>query len=400
MIDVHVDGIIFAEQPRGGISRMWANILRRLPDQGCRVHLYLPQAATQRLELPDTIDIVKYPRKQELRPGRLFRRFCDARFRAAVNRMWARPVSGVYHSTHFTTYPSLRIPQIVTVHDLFHERLPDCFEERERGQFTARRKLCVEQATRLVADSDATVKDMTLVYKCAASAVRTIPLAVEPAFRKINDEGALQRIRNLLAQGHPYILFVGTRYTYKNFSALLAAYALWPHRANYRLVAVGPSVSCQESAQVRAYKLDDLVHFRSSLSDEDLVAAYNAAAATVVPSLSEGYGFPVCEAMACGTPVVAARAGSLPEVGKSTAVYFDHGSPALLTAAIDEAVRIDRDGERIREGIRTAIARTWDDVAREYAAVYQEVQARDGRSAPGVFGSPGIGPLVNTDAVA
>jgi len=375
MIDVHIDGVIYAEVPLGGISRMCSSIINRLPDHNCRVHLYLPRAIRHDLVFDPRVKIIKYPSNYRLRPGRLFNPLTEFLYRRRVDRMWSKARTGVFYSTHFTTNSQIRLPQVVTVHDLFHECLPDCFSENQLHPFSSRRRKCVEAADAIVCDSESTRADLRRIFGERDVPSRVVQLAVDGRFRRLSRENVSSNAVCEVAEGHLYVLYVGTRFPYKNFAGLLAGFACWSGRDTYRLVVIGKSATHAEKAQLRAYGLTDRVLFRGPLSDDDLIHAYNGASAVVIPSLSEGFGLPLWEAMACGVPVVAARAGALPEIGGDVPVYFDFGSPQLLTEALAQAVAIPRDSPRLVRGVQLATARTWDDVTREYVEVYRRLLA-------------------------
>ncbi|HRU06377.1 MAG TPA: glycosyltransferase, partial [Candidatus Brocadiia bacterium] len=109
------------------------------------------------------------------------------------------------------------------------------------------------------------------------------------------------------------------------------------------------------------------------LDGRDLVTAYHAAAAFVFPSLYEGFGFPLIEAVSCGVPAAASNSSSLPEAGGDAPFYFDPTDGDAMLAALDAAVGVARDASRIREGMEWARRRTWDAVAEEYMQVYRGV---------------------------
>ena len=128
-----------------------------------------------------------------------------------------------------------------------------------------------------------------------------------------------------------------------------------------------------EQTMIRCLGLAGRVSFCPDLSEDQLPVAYSAAAAVVVPALYEGFGLPVLEAVACGTPVASSNGGSLPEAGGDTPFYFDPYDGDQIVAALDGAVETPRDSERIRCGIRRAAERTWDDVFDEYLEIYRKV---------------------------
>ncbi|MFC1740307.1 glycosyltransferase family 4 protein, partial [Pseudomonadota bacterium] len=364
LLDVHVDGIVYTEVPLGGIARMWTSIINRLPDHGCRVFLYLHHITLDETHFRPEIEIISYPRRHSLRPGRLFNPLTEKHYRGKLDAMWSRARTGVFHSTHFTTSAKLTIPQVITVHDLFHERLPHCFSEAQKHPFCERRRECVEAADAIICDSEATAEDVRLTYGPRPGNSRVVWAAVDPAFQPLAESEIKQAVQ--LDEHCPYILYVGTRYPYKNFSGLLAGYAAWPGNNRYQLLTVGPPPTPDELALLDALGIARQVKFSPALSDSDLRMAYNLASAVVMPSLSEGFGLPLWEAMACEVPVVSSKGGSLPEIGGDIPYYFDFGPPVNIARALEAAVAASRPSERLKWGRQRATERTWDDVTRDY----------------------------------
>ncbi len=217
------------------------------------------------------------------------------------------------------------------------------------------------------------MSDVDVHYPTSTKNRYVIANAVDPTFRPMKNSDAWSRISQLVPTADPYILYVGTRYAYKNFSGLLASYANWELMHHYRLFVVGPPPNHAENSLLKAYNITSRVNFVEKIDDFLLSGFYNAAAATVVPSLSEGFGLPLCEAMACACPVVSSRGGALPEIGGDTPVYFEFGSPGNLSSALSEAVRLDRNCERILSGSARAKRTSWDQIASHYAQLYHKI---------------------------
>ena len=155
----------------------------------------------------------------------------------------------------------------------------------------------------------------------------------------------------------PLLLYPARPWPHKNHARLLEAFARDPQRA-------GPSSdSCSPGVGHDARALPEGVEARS-VSSAELVELYRRAACLVFPSLYEGFGLPPIEAMACGCPVAAAAAGSLPEVCGDAAVLFDPLDPEAIAAGIDEALR--RSAELSARGLLRAATFTWDETARAH----------------------------------
>jgi glycosyltransferase involved in cell wall biosynthesis len=371
---VHLDGIAFSEVPRGGISRMWLNVLNRLPRHGCRVLLYVPRDIDPSIRFSSQIEVIPYPQHYAFRPGRVFDPLTNRYHARCISRMWAKASKGVFQSTHFTTHDSLNIPQVATVHDLFHECMPDTFPAHQLGPFCDRRRRCIEAADVVVAVSKATLDDVDRIYGLQGRQGIVIQNAVDEIFLAPSSQPKSDQNGCSPDRFTPYLMYVGTRYPYKNFTGLLAAFADWERRNEFHLLVVGPPPDHQESAVLRGFGVQDRVRFAGHLSDEELRSAYSSASMLVVPSLSEGFGIPIWEAMACEIPVVAARAGAMPEVGRDVAIFFDFGAPRQLCFAFDEALAIRNDKDRLKRGKELATSFTWDDAAAAYADLYRTLQ--------------------------
>lgn len=222
-------------------------------------------------------------------------------------------------------------PHVVTVFDMTFERFPEYFPRRDprvSRQIAAKRR-CLEQSALILAISEATAQDLRAVYpQIDPARIVTIPLGVEEIFFSRPLPFSAQR---------PYFLFAGNRDLYKNFPALVQAYAQSGLADRYDLRAFSPGPPAfkpAEQALIRRYGLEIRVHLTANPSDEEVRDLYAGSTALIYPSLFEGFGFPVLEAMACGTVVATSKTSSLPEVGGDVAFYFDPGSVDSITAAM------------------------------------------------------------------
>ena len=197
--------------------------------------------------------------------------------------------------------------------------------------------------------------------------VHAIPCAQHPRFQPVPWEEA-EAVRLRYGLPERYMLFVGGLNPLKNFTNLLRAYALLHDRIPQQLVAVGFKRWRFDGdlAQVVELGLQGSVHFPGFLPDEDLPALYSRADLFVLPSLYEGFGIPVAEAMACGCPVVTTTTGCSPEVAGGAAVLVDPYDPqaiadGILRALEDEPLR----AEMVSKGLVRAADFSWEKTARK-----------------------------------
>jgi glycosyltransferase involved in cell wall biosynthesis len=373
MVRLYVDGLIFSRQPHGGISRVFSNLLvalARRDDIGITLHL-CRDACHRAGEFPG-VSVAFLPAPPRLRPSRFFGQLNAAWHSLALRKHWAQCGNGVFHSTFYSTHTALRIPQVLTIQDMIYEEFPTLFAGACAAHHVHDKAAAVQAAAALVFPSDASRRDAAKHYEVGSRPTAVIPYALDDGFRQGATPAEVLDFKRAHSGGMNIVLHTGSRYLHKNFGFLLCAFALWTGRDRYRLVAVGGgAVTSEESALIKGLGIEGRVSIIPALADRELVIAYHAASAFAFPSLSEGYGFPLLEAMACGVPTVALRAGSLPEVGQDVPLWVEPGDLSQMVAALDEAVRLGPSTPQVWRGVELATRRTWDDVAAEHVEVYR-----------------------------
>lgn len=332
-----IDADVLGRQ-RTGDETYVENLLRRLP--GLAGDELRFAALTRRPDLvPDGVEAVHVPaRSQELR------------MLHAVPRALRRLAPAVAHFQHALPR-SCPCPAVVTVHDLSFERDPSVMAWRRRLVFRFAVPYAVRRAARVLAVSERTKRDLIELYGLDPARIAVTPHGVDPAFSPGE------------APADSYLLLVGAVQRRKNPLAAADAAA----ELGMRLVVAGPGRDPelvhaleQRGADVRGY-----------VDRDELVQLYRGAAALVMPSRYEGFGLPVVEAMASGTPVVAAPDAALQEVAADAAVFVE---PDDLAAGVRRALA---ERERlVAAGLERAATFTWDETARRTLAVYREVLGR------------------------
>jgi glycosyltransferase involved in cell wall biosynthesis len=257
--------------------------------------------------------------------------------------------------------PVHRGTAVVTVQDLSFERHPELMGASDRFFFRTFVRPSVRRAARVLTGSDWTKRDLVERYGVAAEKVVVTPYGVDPTF---GPDGPA-------ADGAPYALFVGGLEPRKNPLAALEAVAL--SDSSLRLIVAGPARgrSAELSRAVSRFGLNSRVELRGHVAREELASLYRGASCLVFPSRYEGFGLPVLEAMASGTPVVATTAGSVPEVAGDAAILVDPGDAAALAGGIERALA---DRERLRAaGLERSRSYTWTETARKTLGVYREL---------------------------
>ncbi|MDQ6670770.1 MAG: glycosyltransferase family 4 protein [Chloroflexota bacterium] len=296
---------------------------------------------------------------------------------------WLSGPVDVYHSPDFVLPPLRRARGILTVHDLAFLMRPDCADERLRAYLEGVVPRSVQRADFIVADSENTRNDLVVLLGVQPASIAVVPGGVEARFLPVTDVEALSRARSRLGVGDaPFVLAIGVIEPRKNLNRLMDAFALLKQRggvpAELKLVLAGGRGWLVDGIfeHHAASPVGDDILLPGFVPDEMLPAIYSAAEVLAFPSLYEGFGLPILEAMACGTPVVASHASCLPEVADGAALMIDPAdvdglSAALELAVLDTALRT----RLIEQGRQRAAKYTWERAARLLLKVYEKVAA-------------------------
>jgi len=256
-----------------------------------------------------------------------------------------------------------RVPQVTVVHDLLPLLFP---EEYPRQQYYFRHLVpaLLAESQAVVADSDATRRLVLQAYRLPANRVHLIPCGYDAT--RFRPDGPVAG-----DGGVPYVLYVGNLLPHKNLPRLIEAVARIADRIPVRLVVAGEGrpAHAQRLMTLRAWT-GARAEWRRYVAPDDLPALYRGARLVALPSLAEGFGLTALEAMACGTPVLAANTSSIPEVVGNAGLLVDPRDPDALAEAIlrllsDEPLR----KELAARGLARAAGFSWERTARQILAV-------------------------------
>jgi glycosyltransferase involved in cell wall biosynthesis len=313
-----------------------------------------------------------------LRPMPFPRLWTHARLSA---ELLLRPPDTLFVPAHVLPFPgALRRPlrSVVTIHDLGYLRFPESHTRSQRLYLRLSTLWSAYAAQAVIAVSQATRQDLLAHARINPAKVQVVYHGVAPHFRPLPpDLSAATAARYGIAA--PYFLYVGTLQPRKNLARLMSAYARARQLSGRhfpQLVLAGKVgwLSQDILAQARALGLAEAVRLPGYIGDDDLPALLSGARAFVYPSLYEGFGMPLLEAMACGTPVLAANTSALPEVaggleqggGEAAALLLDPLDEAGMAAALQELAEDAglREVLRVR-GLTRAAEFSWERSARE-----------------------------------
>jgi len=316
--------------PWTGIGNYIANLLAGLaqvdPDNDYLLYPYFPECFPRRVA-----DLAAFVPPQanfrlwgQGRPELLVKLFW---FKLRLPKEWFLARAAVTHSTNLAGPRLKRSRLVVTVHDLSFLRQPD-WHKADNVVFSQRGvENAVRNAALLIVPSRFTAEELEALFPAAQGRVRVVPEAVLPAFAPAADPGPLEEVKRLYGLERPYLLFVGTLEPRKNLVRLIRAFqqVLAAGQTEFDLVLAGGLG--WKTAEIQAAIADPAgqgrVRALGYLPAARLPALYQGAYALAYPSLYEGFGLPVLEALACGTPVLTSAAASLPEVAGPAALYVD-----------------------------------------------------------------------------
>jgi glycosyltransferase involved in cell wall biosynthesis len=264
--------------------------------------------------------------------------------------------------------------RVVTIHDMSLTLFPRCHPLRRLVINRPLLGVAARVADEVVTVSHSARRDLLRLHGIPADRVSVAYEAAGPGFAPITDRGQLARIRARYALPERFLLYVGAIEPRKNLPRLMEAFAEAKQAGvTHDLVCVGPYGWSSRDLYEHIDRLDlrRAVHFTGYVPVDDLPVIYNLADFFVFPSLYEGFGLPVVEAMACGTPVITASSSSLEEIAADAAEMVDPNETAQLTAAIVRlALNRERRAELSGRGLMRAAEFSWARTAREMLGLY------------------------------
>lgn len=357
---VALDEQIFAIQRYGGISRLFAELARQFVNH-----------AVDDLELlPLHAPIINRYLLDDFRVrDALHAKEASSEWLALLRygtRIKTHPQAEIVHNTFYLPHglaPTRGAKRIVTIHDMIPELMP---KTRRRLDLLTLKKRYVQQADHIICVSQAAKSDLLHVYGTVKAPITVVHHGVDSRFQPTQT-----RITTLPDR---YLLFVGNRDQYKDANVLFQAFAALEHEfKDLHIICIGGGAfTAAELSLLQRLGIQNRVA-QLNLSDQEMVSAYSHAELFVFPSRFEGFGLPVLEAMACGTPTLLARATALPEVGAEAAHYFEPGNAESLTSELQILLQNPQARTKLSEaGQIRAQQFTWANTARNTAAVYQQ----------------------------
>ncbi|MBQ0798498.1 MAG: glycosyltransferase family 4 protein [Porticoccaceae bacterium] len=365
---VAFDNQAFNWQSYGGISRYYAILAEELLKQRLDVSVFAGIHQNNYLsalpnEVVSGIKLKKYPPKT----SRLFQMFNHY----AVNHQINRWQPDIIHETYYSSrlLPQKAVPRVATVYDMIHELYPKMFLARDKTSEWKRKTL--DRVVHIISISHSTKKDLIDLFDVEESKISVVHLGVDV---------------NLSLSGYPnehecdaqppFLLYVGERGAYKNFSGVLRAIANSQQlRNDFNLIAFGGGYfKGDELSLISNLGFKDNQVRQIDGGDDILASLYRQACAFVYPSLYEGFGLPPLEAMACSCPVISSNTSSMPEVIGEAGEYFNPIDIETMTIAIEKVVYSSVRTEELRALGQNRVKQfSWGKCADETLEVYKKI---------------------------
>jgi glycosyltransferase involved in cell wall biosynthesis len=358
------DGKIYGIQKVGGINRYFDNIISRLPEDFEPI-LTIPRSRNEPHPLHPNLKIFNYKR-YGFKPRRVFDWPEKYYFRAveATNK------TQIFHPTYYSVLTSQEFkkkhcPIVLTVHDMIHEAFPHLIDKE--GQFAEIKRKAILAADMILCVSRNTKKDLLERYSLPDDRVRVTYHGTE--FNPDLGYGSEP------IPYRPFFLHVGGRGSYKNFNILLTSFSkIVTKFPDIMLAVVGSPFDGEEQRKITNLHLESHIQNFSYASDAHLAKLYRNCVAFVYPSLYEGFGIPLLEAMICQAPIIASNTSSFPEVVGDAGLLFDPTSVADLADRL--LFLLDNPAERdilITKGLEQVKHFSWDKTINQTVEAYRSV---------------------------
>ncbi|OGS03928.1 MAG: hypothetical protein A2204_03215 [Elusimicrobia bacterium RIFOXYA1_FULL_47_7] len=283
----------------------------------------------------------------------------------------------VFHEPSFISPFFKSCPTIITVYDLAYLFCPDCYTFRNRAYLGAMLSRSVSTSEYIIAISENTKSDILKHFRVPDNKVKVIYCGVNELFKKTNDTLKVDSIRKKYGITKDYILNVSLISPRKNLIALMQAFknARQSGRIDAQLVIAGGKGWLYEKiiAYAKSSGFENDIIFTGYVTDDELLHLYNGARLFAFPSVYEGFGLPLLEAMACGCPVISSNTSSMPEVCGEAALYFNPKNLAEISEAIDRVINdVGLSNSLINKGLEQVKKFSWGKAAAQTLSLYEK----------------------------
>ncbi len=369
-MQVVIDSNIYQLQLTGGISRLFSEIIPRMCELDNSIHITLLTNRKPLQLLPTHEQITHHyipSIERYLRPGRVWKPILPMMRRQVFKLRLGPKREGIWHSTFFTMPESWVGLKVVTVFDMIYERFPNLYDGLGDEKFRKLKRDCLQDANAVICISETTRQDLQDFYGIDKDYTYVTHLACSDVFRQLDQSNDQLE----LTLEKPFLLYVGDRARYKNFNSLMKTYSVWAGRKDVNIVVVGKPWLSSEANNLVQLGIQRNVNLLSHVDDEQLCQLYNKAIAFVYPSLYEGFGIPLVEAMSCGCPIIASYIPSTIEIAGDCPIYFKPDESDDLLNAFNVAIFEGQNSDRVQRGLTCKKKYSWNKTAIQTLDIYR-----------------------------
>lgn len=373
---VGIDAQVLLE-PSAGITYYTQGILTEILKQDSENHydLFLfrlfPKSPARMFENSANLSY----RYQRFFPYKLFYKFHKWGIGIPLEIFFGR--HDLYFFPNFVAYPHRVGKNVVVVHDLTFERVPQYVDRKNVDFLKKFVPPSVAQADHVIVNSKFTRDDLIGTYRVPANKVTVVHPGIDPKFFFPRSEKERVAVTRKYGIKKPFLLYLGTLEPRKNVPAVVRAYAALMGRKDFNLVLAGKTGWMSEEIfrTVEDLGLREDVIFTGYVPDEDRPRLLSAAEVFVYPSFFEGFGMPVVEAQACGTPVITSNTTALPEAAGGAAILVDPEKVEEIAAALEQLTSSSSSREKFRKaGILNSRRFRWRESARKVIEIFRSLE--------------------------
>lgn len=345
--------MIFFQLNNSGIARVWESLIREWSktDLGSKLIILDRAKSSPRIDGVRYIDIPGYNYEQNDADAQMLEKICQEN------------QASVFLSTYYTK--PLFTPTLLMIHDMIPERLGfDLNHPAWRLKHAA-----IQAADKIVCVSQNTATDLANYFALEFDKISVAHCGVDLKFKPATTN-EINSIRAKYGITKPYFLFVGERAGYKNAALLFTSFRGLPNSDKYQIVCLGGSRE-METEYLPLIEGLDILMFR--VDNSEMHSIYSGALALVYPSIYEGFGLPVIEAMACGCPVITCRGGSIPEISGDDVLYTEPTNVVATSAAMVSVMNNELREKLIKGGLSRASLFSWERMANKVETLIKEL---------------------------
>lgn len=336
-------------------------------DPALKITLFLRNIKYFNLPEHDQITTIFLDDVYKLRPWRLWKPHYKAIQNLILRILIGNSKNKIWLSTYFSRSQfNWKGKEVVWVFDMIYELFPEVMPNS--SDVIKIKRDSIENANDIYCISNSTALDLEGFYEQSKGKIRVVHLSHDEIF-KVRAEREINT-----HVSYKFVLYVGSRSHYKEFNTLLKAYTHSDLKEKTKLVVVGTSWTAEEEKFIKSAQISQNIVLFERISDDFLCDLYNQAGAFIYPSLYEGFGIPLLEAMACGCPVIASRIPSTLEVAGEVPIYFEPGNSESLKNALDLITLKNNMEKRISLGLEKASEFSWEKAAKTF---YSHLKALD-----------------------